>query len=86
MAGLLKIETYSGAPLAVSGRRVTPFYQVVQLGSLPRARLSWVRPTAVLVRQADGTEQVLPIVDHTRRVIWAAVIVVLLYALLQRRR
>jgi len=65
---LLHIETQAGEPIEVGSLRLTPFARSVSL-LIPNfpGGLIWNRPTAVLVQSADGSEQMLPIQDVTRR-------------------
>ena len=69
MSGILSVETLSGSEVAWHGYRLIPFSQAVrlQIPGLPGG-LIWNRPVSVLVRQADGSEQVLPVPDPTRQI------------------
>lgn len=61
------IETMPGETVQAGTNKITPFSQAVKL-ILPRSTgaLIWNRPVSVLVQGADGSEQVLPVVDVTR--------------------
>jgi hypothetical protein len=65
---IFEYETSLGEPVAYAGGRLTLFSRNLVLRS-PRGRgvLVWNRPAAVLVKKDDGSEQVIPIVDVTRR-------------------
>lgn len=72
MPGLISVETTPGQPVTAHGWRLIPFatkwtfyLPVFNLG------LVWNRPVSVLVTGADGSEQVLPVRDPTRQIIWA---------------
>jgi hypothetical protein len=65
---LLTIENRPGKTIRAGALSLTPFVQAVQFRPPGLAGgVSWTRPTSVLVRQADGSETVLPIDDITRR-------------------
>jgi hypothetical protein len=61
------IETMPGETVQAGANKITPFSQAIKL-TLPRSMggLIWNRPVSVLVQGADGSEQVLPVVDVTR--------------------
>lgn len=61
------IETLPGDTIQAGKNKITPFSQAIKL-ILPRSMggLIWNRPVSVLVQGADGSEQVLPVVDVTR--------------------
>jgi len=63
----LTIETLPGETIQAGRNKITPFSQAVNL-ILPGATggLIWNRPVSVLVQEADGSEQVLPVLDVTR--------------------
>ena len=65
---ILHIETQAGEPIQAGDLRITPFARSVSL-RVPgfSGGLIWNRPSAVLVQSADGSEQVLPVHDTTRR-------------------
>ncbi len=61
------IETLPGETIQAGRNKITTFSQAVKL-ILPSSRggVIWNRPVSVLVQGADGSEQVLPVVDVTR--------------------
>jgi hypothetical protein len=62
------VEINIGEPILYDGGRLIPFSRSrVFRCRWPRAVLIWNRPAAVLVKKGDGEEQVIPIVDVTRR-------------------
>ena len=66
----LRIETLTGGPLNVKDSQVRLRSQVVELRfPFIHGGLIWNRPVAVLVRTADGQEQILPVPDVTRTVV-----------------
>lgn len=71
MAEFLSIETQSGAPIQFRDLQLIPFARSVYL-QVPglRGGLIWNRPASVLVIDAEGREQVLPVQDLTRRIVW----------------
>jgi hypothetical protein len=63
----LTIETLPGETIQAGRNKITPFNQAIKLivpGSM--GGLIWNRPVSVFVQGADGSEQVLPVVDVTR--------------------
>ncbi len=64
----IRMETRAGKPLHAAGRKITPFSQALIL-NFPGAPagLVWNRPVSVLVRESDGSEIVIPVIDYTRR-------------------
>ena len=64
---LLRIETLTGQPVKVKDAQLRLRSQVIQLRfPFISGGLIWNRPVAVLVRTADGQDQILPIRDMTR--------------------
>jgi hypothetical protein len=64
---LLRIETLTGGPIKVKDTEVRLRSQVLQLRfPFIHGGLIWNRPVAVLVRTADGQDQILPVPDVTR--------------------
>ena len=68
-------ETRAGEPLEWGGRLLVPFAHILGVRlPLPSrwsgAQFTWIRPVSVLVRESDGQETILPVVNITRRVIW----------------
>jgi hypothetical protein len=65
---IFEVETNIGEPIFYEGGRLIPFSRSLVFRSPWRhAILIWNRPAAVLVKKNDGQEQVIPIVDVTRR-------------------
>lgn len=65
----LRMETRAGKTMHAGGRKITPFSQALILSfpGMPGG-LIWNRPVSVLVREPDGSEIVIPVVDRTRQV------------------
>lgn len=72
MPGLISVETTPGQPVTAYGWRLIPFATKWTF-YLPAFNLGlvWNRPVSVLVTSAEGSEQVLPVRDPTRQIIWA---------------
>ena len=67
---LLRIQTLTGQPIKVKDTQVRVRSQVVQLRfPFIHGGLIWNRPVAVLVRTANGQDQVLPVPDVTRNAV-----------------
>jgi hypothetical protein len=66
----MQVETLAGAGVDFQGWRVVPFVKTVRL-QVPgmQGGMVWTRPATVLAIAPDGTEQVLPVQDVTRRVV-----------------
>jgi hypothetical protein len=64
-------QTQTGNIITQGGRTITPRSQVLAL-RLPVANLSflWHRPVSVEVREEDGSQYVLPVIDITRQGLW----------------
>ena len=71
MPGLFHIETQAGTPIVSNGIRLLPFAKSLRL-YLPMINfgLVWNRPISILTIEADGKEQVIPIRDRTREIVW----------------
>lgn len=65
----LRLETRAGKITHTNGRNITPFSQALILGfpGMPGG-LIWNRPVSVLVREPDGSEIVIPVIDRTRQI------------------
>jgi hypothetical protein len=75
---LLRIETQTGQPVNVKDTQLRVRSQVLQLRfPFISGGLIWNRPMAVLVRTADGQDQILPVQDVTR----TAVLMLLIFSL-----
>jgi hypothetical protein len=72
MRPLLQVENKAGTPVLAGGRRIIPFSQSVQITfpGFPGGAV-WNRPLSILAVSANGDEQVIHVVDITRRVQWA---------------
>jgi hypothetical protein len=83
MAGSPRFETFSGQPVVFYDHRLIPFHQTLRL-DLPgkHGGLIWNRPASLLVTRPDGSEQVLPIHDPTRRALWFILGVTALFTVL----
>jgi hypothetical protein len=63
----LRVESHTGQPIRVNDTQLRVRSQVLQLRlPLVNGGLIWNRPVAVLVRAANGQEQILPVPDVTR--------------------
>jgi hypothetical protein len=88
---LLTTESHIGETIHYRDFELTPVNQVLKI-QLPwyHAGFIWNRPKAVVLREADGLERVLPVVDVTRTVIWAmlagGLVGTLVMSLVLRRR
>lgn len=71
MSGFFQIETRPGQPVVAHGMRLLPFARNMTL-RLPFLNLVlvWNRPISVLATRAGGQEQVLPMRDPTRQIVW----------------
>jgi len=90
MPGLLNIETHSAQPVTWQGVRLVPFAQSLRI-QIPGlgGGLVWNRPVSVLAVYPDGREEVLPVRDPTRQVLWmvmGAGMALCLFLMLNRRR
>jgi hypothetical protein len=71
MPGLLRVETRAGAPILSNGLRLLPFAKSLRLFfPMINFGLVWNRPISILMTKADGEEQVIPIPDRTREIVW----------------
>lgn len=64
-------EIRTGQTRQVGNYELTPLSQVLKI-QLPwhHVGLIWNRPRAVIIRGSDGQENILPVRDVTRLVIW----------------
>jgi hypothetical protein len=70
MADWITHEYRAGEKITIGEKTLIPFshfWRIKFLGN-QSGSVVWNRPSSVLVRSADGEEQVLPIYDLTRRV------------------
>jgi len=68
----IETEIRTGETMQVGDYQITPTTRVLKI-RLPghRGGLIWNRPKAVTVRTSDGQENILPVRDVTRLVIWS---------------
>lgn len=86
-------ENQTGEEIQAGNYTLVPFAKTWQVQSENgRAGFVWTRPTAILVRSADGQEKVLQIPDLTLRIIFSlvgvclgATLVMTVIALIRRR-
>ena len=65
---LWTIENLPGKPIQAGPNTITPFTQVFKITPPGlTGGLIWNRPVSVLVQGQDGSEQVLPVEDITRK-------------------
>jgi hypothetical protein len=71
MTDFIQVETLPGQLIITREVRLLPFAQNLTL-HLPflNIALVWNRPVSVLVTSANGLEQVLPVRDPTRQIVW----------------
>jgi hypothetical protein len=69
---MIEREIKTGETTHVGDFEITPVTQVLKI-QLPsqHAGLIWNRSKAVVVKTTDGHEDILPVTDVTRNVIWA---------------
>jgi len=66
------LENRIGEPVKFGDRQMIPISQVLRIQPpMLNLGLVWNRPASIVVRQADGSEQVLPVIDVTRRYQWS---------------
>lgn len=72
MGQIISVENKAGEPIQFGATRLAPFSQCVRV-QIPglRGGIIWNRPLSVLVTHADGDEEVIPVPDITRIVIWS---------------
>jgi hypothetical protein len=69
---LFSNEVQAGEPYRLGETRLIPFMRSLRMNIRGgRSLFFWSRPASMLVVSPDGTEQVFPIPDLTRRVQWA---------------
>lgn len=67
---IFEIENKAARAVKSGSRQVIPFAQVIRL-NVPGNKnggLIWNRPVSILVREEDGQDLVIPILDITRQV------------------
>jgi len=72
MPGPLTCEYQAGTEIQAGDKKLTPFIKTWRFKA-PGSNfaMTWNRPDSVLARSATGQEQILPIPDLTRRIIWS---------------
>jgi hypothetical protein len=80
---IVQWRTSDGASIAVGEAKVTPQSRALVV-RLPFGGFVWNRPAAVLVERRGQTQRV-PIVDVTRRLLWAMMALTALLWLMGRR-
>ncbi len=82
----IKRETRTGEPMQVGDYEIIPQTRVWRIQPAG-SRFGWIwnRPKAVIVRNPEGEEKVLPVRDVTRIMIWAMLAGGLLGAIIARR-
>ena len=67
---IFEIENKAARAVKYGSRKVIPFAQVIRLNvpGTKNAGVIWNRPVSILVREEDGQEHVIPILDITRQV------------------
>ncbi|MEJ2707684.1 MAG: hypothetical protein P8074_08735 [Anaerolineales bacterium] len=74
MAKFFEYEIKGGKPLKFGENTITPFAKslVIRIPGLPGG-LVWNKPESVLVVNAQGGEEVIPVQNVTRRIEWALI-------------
>jgi hypothetical protein len=91
MAKFFEYEIKGGKPFKFGDNTITPFAKslVIRIPGLPGG-LVWNKPESMLVVNAQGGEEVIPVQDVTRRIEWslvgASLITSLLVWILFRKR
>ncbi|HSO27165.1 MAG TPA: hypothetical protein VLS48_03790 [Anaerolineales bacterium] len=72
MSNWFRNETVAGEPIQAGQTTITPFARTMRV-KLPigNMKIGWSRPSSVLVQDATGAEQTMPVVDVTRYTIYA---------------
>lgn len=88
---LIQIETLTGEPVKIQDTQLRVRSQVFQLRfPLISGGLIWNRPVAVLVRTADGQDQILPVRDLTRTIVITLLLLpltgIFLFSLIRRKK
>lgn len=72
MSELIRTETKTGETINAGDVKITPFSKSTSILSKGKyVGLIWNRPDSILVQRPDGSEQVIPVIDVTRQVLWA---------------
>lgn len=74
MAKFFEYEIKGGKPFKFGDNTITPFAKslVIRIPGLPGG-LVWNKPESVLVVNAQGGEEVIPVQDVTRRIEWSLI-------------
>jgi hypothetical protein len=68
---LFSNEVQAGEPYILGETRLIPFIRSLRINFRGgRSLVFWSRPASMLVVSPDGTEQVFPVPDLTRRIQW----------------
>ena len=94
MPNPLTFQYLLGQPVKFGDRTITPIAKSWRYqGPGQMTYLNWNRPTSVLVRQGNDQEEVIPIPDITRRLVWTilgaglgAILLLWIVSRLTRRR
>jgi hypothetical protein len=83
---ILTVENRAGRAIPFGNNTLVPFSQVWHL-KLPwvRGGLIWNRPVSVVVQEGDQGEQIVPVQDITRQILWLLFGLSLISALLARQ-
>jgi len=72
MTELIRTETKTGETINAGDVKITPFSKSTSILSKGKnTGLIWNRPDSILVQRPDGSEQVIPVIDVTRKTLWA---------------
>jgi hypothetical protein len=72
MPSLINVETHPGPPVLAHGVRLLPFAKSLTLDlRIFNFGFVWNRPISVLIIRTNGEEQVIPIRDRTRQIVWS---------------
>ena len=71
MQNLIRFETHAGETIQLGNARLIPFSQSlhIQIPGLWGGAI-WERSVSILVMREDGSEEIIPVQDITRYVIW----------------
>jgi hypothetical protein len=71
MPNFIEIETKAGQPIQGEKITLTPYAQSLRI-QIPgwNGGLIWNRPVSILAATEDGQEEIIPVPDVTRQVLW----------------
>ena len=71
MPEFIQSETTPGETIKAGDVEITPFAKslIIKIPGFAGG-LIWNRPHSIMVQSADGDEQIYPVVDVTRQVLW----------------